>query len=105
MQVYLREAATIKHKGGLHLPLEDIEMSPVDLQDIAKIAAALLIRGGHQSKRLRITGPQALSMEAIASIIARTTGKAVQYVKITVKERSQALLSAGLPPFFVSAIE
>jgi uncharacterized protein YbjT (DUF2867 family) len=105
MQVYLREAATIKHKGGLYLSLEDIEMSPVDLQDIAKIAAALLIQGGYQSKKLRITGPQALSMAAIASIIARTTGKAVQYVKITVEERSQALLSAGLPPFFVSAIE
>jgi uncharacterized protein YbjT (DUF2867 family) len=105
MQVYLREAGAIKTKGALFLPLEDIKMSPVDVQDIAKIAVSLLYRGGHLSERLRITGPQALSMAEIASIIGTVTGRPVRYVNIPFEERRQALLAAGLPPFLVDAIE
>jgi uncharacterized protein YbjT (DUF2867 family) len=105
MQVYLREAGTIRNKGALFLPLEDIQMSPVDLQDVAKIAAALLIHGGHQSELLRITGPEALSMIDIAAIITCVTGKSVRYIPVPIEERSQALLEAGLPPFLVDAIK
>jgi uncharacterized protein YbjT (DUF2867 family) len=104
MQVYLREIFTIKAKGILSLPLENIQMSPVDLHDVARIAAALLISGGHQSESLRITGPQALSMADIAAIIARVIDKPVCYIPISIEEHSRALLDAGLPPFFVEAI-
>jgi uncharacterized protein YbjT (DUF2867 family) len=105
MQVYLREAPAIKSKGALCLPLAEIEMSPVDVEDIAKIAVALLHQGGHQSARLRITGPQALSMAAIASIISKVTEKTVRYVSVPFEERRPALLAAGLPAFLVDAIE
>ncbi|KAA2240698.1 NAD(P)H-binding protein [Chitinophaga agrisoli] len=104
MQVYLREAAAIRTTGELRLPLEDIRMSPVDVRDIAKIAAALLAGGGYQSQRLRITGPEALSLAEIAAIIARIANYPVRYAAISIEERSQALLAAGLPPFFVEAV-
>ncbi len=104
MQVYLREAPAIRATGDLRLPLNDICMSPVDIRDIAQIAALLLINGGYQSQRLRITGPEALSMAEIAAIITRVTNNPVRYVAISMEERSQALLAAGLPPFFVEAI-
>jgi len=105
MQVYLREAEAIRNKGGLFLPLQDIQMSPVDLQDVAKIAAGLLIHGGHQSEILRITGPEALSMADIAAIISDVTGSTVRYIPVSTEERSQALLKAGLPPYLVEAIK
>src|SRR5262252_3185944 len=50
MQVYLREAPTIAGKGLLELPLDDVRLSPVDIEDIAKIAFALLTQGGHQGR-------------------------------------------------------
>src|SRR5262249_22320558 len=62
MQVYLREAPTIAAKGLLLLPLEDVRLSPVDIEDVAKLAFALLTHGGHQGRAFEITGPQALRM-------------------------------------------
>lgn len=105
MQVYLREAATIRNKGALMLPLGEIEMSPVDIEDVARIAVALLHQGGHHSERLDITGPQTLSMAAIANIIGTVIEKPVKYVSISFDERRQAMLAAGFPPFLVDAIE
>lgn len=105
MQVYLREAPMIKDKGALCLPLDGIEMSPVDLEDIAKIAVALLHQGGHQSERLSITGPQALSMAKVAAIIGTVIRKPVRYMPVPFEERRPVLLAAGLPPFLVDAIE
>jgi uncharacterized protein YbjT (DUF2867 family) len=105
MQVYLRETEAIKNKGGLFLPLDGIQMSPVDLQDVAKIAALLLIHGGHQSEVLRMTGPETLSMAGIAAIISGVTGKVIRYVPVSIEERSQALLKAGVPPYLVEAIK
>src|SRR5262249_26520988 len=57
MQVYLREAPTIAGKGLLLLPLEHVKLSPVDIEDVAKIAFALLSQGGHEGRAFNITGP------------------------------------------------
>lgn len=104
MQAYLREAPAIKNKGGLYLPLEAIRMSPVDLRDVAEIAAALLVHGGHHGRSLRITGPEALSMSDIAGIISKVTGNPVRYVPITIEERSSILKEAGVADYFISAL-
>jgi uncharacterized protein YbjT (DUF2867 family) len=105
MQVYLREAAAIRQTGELRLPLESIRMSPVDLRDVAKIGAALLAKGGHQGESLRVTGPEALSMADIAGIISNSTGKTIRYVPVSWNERKAALSSAGLPAYFMDALE
>src|SRR5262245_21458894 len=51
MQVYFREAPSISRRGLLLLPLGDVRLSPVDIEDIAKIAFALLTQGGHQDRK------------------------------------------------------
>ena len=105
MQVYLREAAAMRQTGELRLPLENIRMSPVDLRDVAKIAAALLTKGGYQGESLRVTGPEALSMADIAGIISKSTGKTIRYMPISWNDRKVALSSAGLPTYFIDALE
>jgi len=104
MQVYLREAPTIAGKGLLQLPLDDVRLSPVDIEDIAKIAFALLTQGGHQGRAFEITGPQALSMAEIAAAISEAIGKPVRYQKTTIEEHRLGMEAAGLSPFFVNAI-
>jgi uncharacterized protein YbjT (DUF2867 family) len=104
MEVYLREAPTIAGKGLLLLPLEDVKLSPVAVEDIAKIAFALLVEGGHESRSFDITGPQALSMADIAAAITGATGKTVRYVNVNPEERHRALLAAGLPPYMADAL-
>jgi uncharacterized protein YbjT (DUF2867 family) len=105
MQVYLRESASIKSQGAFFLPLEDIKLSPVDVEDIAKIAFALLQSGGFTSQSLRITGPQALSMAEIAGIIENEIGKKVSYVNISPGERRERLLAAGISIFMADALD
>ena len=104
MQVYLREVPLIRQTGALRLPLEQIEMSPVDLRDVAHIAAALMITGGQEGKALRITGPEALSMADIAARIGRIIGHTVPYVPISWPERAAALTTSGLPAYFIEAL-
>jgi uncharacterized protein YbjT (DUF2867 family) len=104
MQVYLREAPTIAVKGLLRLPLDEVKLSPVDIEDIARIAFALLTQGGHQGRSFEITGPQALSMAEIAAAISEATGKSVRYQNINIEEYRRGMEAAGLPPFFVDAL-
>src|SRR5215813_1220607 len=104
MQVYLRESPSISRKGLLLLPLDDVRLSPVDVEDIAKIAFALLTQGGHQGRAFEITGPQALSMAEIAAAISEATGKPVRYQKTSIEEHRRGMEAAGLPPFIVHAV-
>jgi len=104
MQVYLREAPTIAGKGLLQLPLDDVTLSPVDIEDIAKIAFALLTQGGHRGRAFEITGPQALSMAEIAATISEATGEPVRYLKTSLEEHRRGMELAGLPPFVVDAL-
>src|SRR5262249_47192994 len=95
MQVYLREAPIIAGKGLLLLPLDDVTLSPVDIEDIAKIAFALLAQSGHQGRAFDITGPQALSMAEIAAAIGEATGKPVRYQKTSIEEHRRGMEAAG----------
>lgn len=46
MQVYLRETPTIVSKQAIFLPMADVTLAPVDVEDIAKVSFALLAREG-----------------------------------------------------------
>jgi uncharacterized protein YbjT (DUF2867 family) len=105
MQVYLREAPTIVAKGLFLLPLEDAKLSPVDIEDIAKIAFAIVVHGGYEARAFDITGPEALNMSEIAIRIGDAIGKLVHYENVTPEERRLALTAAGLPPFMLDALD
>ncbi|GHO62579.1 NAD(P)-dependent oxidoreductase [Ktedonobacter sp. SOSP1-52] len=105
MQVYLREVPTIVAESALFLPMEDAKLAPVDVEDIAKAAFALLHTPGHEGKSYEMTGPEALSMTEIAEQISLAIGKTVRYVNISQVERKRALLAAGVPPYFADALD
>jgi uncharacterized protein YbjT (DUF2867 family) len=105
MPVYLREMPTIVAQNALVVPLEDAKLAPVDIDDIAKAAFALLHTRGHDGKRYEMTGPEALSMIEIAEQISNAIGRTVRYVNVPPAQRAQALLNAGLPAYVVEALE
>jgi uncharacterized protein YbjT (DUF2867 family) len=105
MQVYLREVGTIVAEGTLCLPLGDIQLAPVDIEDIAKVAVSLLWHGGHEGRRYDMTGPEPLMMKEIADRISQATGRALRYVDIPLEERRRRLLAAGMPEYFVDALD
>ncbi len=105
MQVYLREVPTFVAESAFFLPLEDAKLAPVDVEDIAKVAFALLHTPGHEGKSYEMTGPEALSMTEIAEQISLAIGKTVRYVNIPQAERKRVLLAAGVPPYFADALD
>src|SRR5216683_5796615 len=105
MQVYLREVPTIVAESAFFLPMEDAKLAPVDVEDIAKAAFALLRAPEHEGKSYDMTGPEALSMTEIAEQISLAIGKTVRFVNISQAERKRALLAAGVPPYFADALD
>ena len=105
MQVYLREGPTIVAEDAFFLPMENAKLSPIDVEDIAQVAFALLYSGGHEGKSYDMTGPEALTMTEIAKQISRAIGKTVRYVNVTPAERRRALLVRGTPPIFADALD
>jgi uncharacterized protein YbjT (DUF2867 family) len=85
--------------------LENIKLSPVDVEDIAKAAYALLCDGGHEGKSYDMTGPEALTMTEIAERISAAIGRTIRYVNVSVADRRQALLAAGIPADFADALD
>jgi len=105
MTEYLREVPTIVAERAFFLPFEDAKLTPVDLEDIAKAAFALLTTSGHESKTYTISGPEALSMAEIAEQISQAIGKTVRYVNIAPEERKRIQLAAGIPAYVVDALD
>jgi len=105
MPEYLREGPTIVAESAFFLPLEDAKLAPVDMEDIAKAAFALLHTSGHEGKRYEMTGPEALSMTEIAERISLAVGKTVRYVNIPPAERQRALLAARVPRYIADALD
>ncbi|TPM34264.1 SDR family oxidoreductase [Mesorhizobium sp. B2-3-4] len=105
MQVYLRDAPTIAAEGAFYLALGDTELSPVDVEDIAKVAFRLLRDGGHESESLDMTGPEALTMSDVAARISQAIGKPVRYIDVSPQERRRALMASGISPAFADALD
>jgi uncharacterized protein YbjT (DUF2867 family) len=105
MQVYLREVPTIMADNVLFLPMGNAKLAPVDIEDIAKVAFAVLLNGGHEAKSYDMTGPEALTMMEVAERISRAIGKTVRYVDVAPEERRRALLAARTPPELADAID
>jgi uncharacterized protein YbjT (DUF2867 family) len=99
MQFYLPPAPTAVNvaKSALLLPMENARLSPVDIEDIAKVVFALLHSEGHESKGYDMTGPKALTMTEVAERISQAIGKPFRYVNTPMEEMRQAWLAAGIP--------
>jgi uncharacterized protein YbjT (DUF2867 family) len=98
MQVYLEEVPTIIATGALRLPLGTTTLAPVDIDDIAKVAHAVLTTPGHAGMTYKMTGPESLTMAEIAERIFEATCKPVRYVDVPPEQKHQEWLDAGYPP-------
>jgi uncharacterized protein YbjT (DUF2867 family) len=105
MQEYLREAPSIINDDAIYFALGDVRLNPIDLVDVAKVGFLLLRDGGHESARLPMTGPEALTMTEVAYRISRANGRTVRYVAVSPIQRRQALIAHGIPPEFADALD
>jgi uncharacterized protein YbjT (DUF2867 family) len=105
MQVYFREVPSILTNRKLALPMGDAPIAPVDVEDIAKVAYALLNSDGHEGRRYEMTGPEALTMTEIAERLTDVVGEPIEYVDIDPAAKRQQLLAAGIATYFADAMD
>jgi len=98
MQVYVPEhARTVAGDGAIYLPLGDVALAPIDVEDIARIAYAVLHADGQEGHRHDMTGPEALTMHEVAERLSAAIGRPVRYVPISDDEYRRRLEQARVP--------
>jgi PPOX class probable F420-dependent enzyme len=105
MQTFLLEVPTILYDGTVNLPMADAKLSPVDVDDIAQVAVALLRGSGHEGKRYEMTGPESLTMTEIAERISAAIHRPVRYVDTDPADYRNTLLAGGIPAYFADAMD
>jgi NAD(P)H dehydrogenase (quinone) len=97
MQEYVsRYGAGVRERAVLELPQGDGRVSLVDLRDVARAAARVLLGPGpHWNRAYDLTGPDALSNRDVARVISEVTGRTVRYSSPPDAEYRRSLAEAG----------
>lgn len=93
----LGSVATVRKDGILYSPLGEAKISPVSVQDIAAVVAAVLTGTGHEGRTYTLTGPEAVTYARIAEILGEEISKPVDYVKVPFDDARQAMIGSGIP--------
>ena len=90
--------------GAIYLPWGNGRASFVDVRDIAALAAEALTSEGHDGKTYTLTGPAALGIAEVTSILSEVTGREINYVDVPESAARDGMLQAGLPQWQVDAL-
>ena len=90
--------------GAIYLPWGNGKASFVDTRDIAAVAAEALTSDGHEGKTYTLTGPAALGIAEVASILSEVAGREIKYVDVPESAAHDGMLQAGLPRWQVEAL-
>lgn len=94
---------TIRAQGELVLPTRGAAIAFVDTRDIAAVAVAALLEDGHHGAAYEITGPEALTLDAVAELVGAAAGRPVRAVDPPVDTYLAELGAAGYDATFVAA--
>jgi len=90
--------------GTIYLPWGNGKASLVDTRDIAAVAAEALTSDGHEGKTYTLTGPAALGIAEVASILSEVAGREINYVDVPESAARDGMLQAGVPQWQVEPI-
>jgi uncharacterized protein YbjT (DUF2867 family) len=76
----------------------------VDTRDIAAVAAEALTSSEHEGKTYTLTGPAALGIAEVASILSEVAGREINYIDVPESAARDGMLQAGLPRWQVDAL-
>jgi uncharacterized protein YbjT (DUF2867 family) len=70
----------------------------VDLDDVADVVTALLLRRDPSAETFELSGPDLVTFDEAAAQISRATGRLVTYVPLDVADFVAGAVAAGVPP-------
>ena len=83
--------------GVIRGPAGDGRVAAVARDDIADVAVAALLGGGHEGRSYDLTGPQALTLAEAAEELSRAAGRPIRYQAETLEEAYASRASYGAP--------
>jgi uncharacterized protein YbjT (DUF2867 family) len=93
---------SVRQSNQIRLPFGDGKTSPVAVEDVARVIAALLANPQpHIGKIYHLTGPQSENMHFYAREYSKALGRTITYQDIPVEPWRDALLKRGLPVHLV----
>ncbi|HYN97011.1 MAG TPA: NAD(P)H-binding protein [Pilimelia sp.] len=93
MENSLAWAPQIRATGTVREPSPAAASTPVAMDDIAAVAAAVLRQDGHHGRAYTLTGPEILSRVDLLRLIGEAIGRELEFVAAT-REETVATLSA-----------
>jgi len=98
---FLQEAVC---EGVIAFPADQVTEPFLDLEDVAEVAAAVLIEDGHAGRTYELTGPRLLSFPEAINAIGAACGRTLRYMPVSGAEFGDGLKAAGLPARFVGQL-
>jgi NAD(P)H dehydrogenase (quinone) len=83
--------------GKLYTNAGEGRMVPVSRRDCAAAAAAVLTSEGHEGQTYDVTGPESLSQNDLAALLAEVGGRAVKVHNVNDRILAWGLTKAGMP--------
>ena len=94
---------SVRESDQIRLPFGEGKTSPVAVEDVARVIAALLANPQpHIGKTYHLTGPQSENMHFFVNEYSRALGRKITYQDIPVEAWRGGLLKRGLPVHLVN---
>jgi uncharacterized protein YbjT (DUF2867 family) len=97
-------AEPVAAAGVLPAPTAGARVAFVDPRDVGSVAAALLSADRlPEARTLRVTGPEAVTYDEVATALATVLGREVRFVPVPDDAARAAMTGAGLPELLIEA--
>src|SRR4051812_20476111 len=94
---------SVRESNQIRLPFGEGKTSPVAVEDVARVVAALLADPRpHIGKIYHLTGPQSENMQFFAQEYSKALGRTITFADIPVEVWRDGLLKRGLPAHLVN---
>lgn len=104
MQGLLGFRELIIERGKFFAAIGNARISAVDVCDIAAVAATVLSEDGHAGQTYNLTGPEAITHDAMAEKLSAALGRRVRFESVAPGVMRDALTTAGFPPWQVEGL-
>lgn len=88
---------SIRAESAFYSASGEALISHVDVRDIAAVAVQALLRPEHAGHAYTLTGPDAMSYDALAEELSRAVGRTITHVDLPPHELHYGMTSMGMP--------
>ena len=89
--------APMVRAGEVAMAYGDATQTPIDLGDIAAVAARVLTTGGHAGATYVLSGPEPISLRGQVETLASVLGKEIRFRELTPAEQRAQWIGYGVP--------